>query len=151
MKSTEQFTLTLIIFAVSLSACSVAKSDPYLERLRTQYTGSPSEEDKTKFTPLQYNTDRILFEKALDIFLNSNLTVEEREQIAPIIVNRIRFVQILARWGDTPLETRQRVTDKIEKAIYMGVYDMAKESPRDDFMDMMRKYYIDDPIAIEDR
>ena len=133
-----------------MSACSAEKPDPYLEKLRTQYASSPSEEEKTKLTPLQYNADRILFEKALDMFLNPNLTVKEREQIAPILVNRIRFVQILARWGDTPLETRQRVADKIERAIYLGVYDMAKEYPRDDFMDMLRKYYVDDPIAIEE-
>src|SRR5690242_13751551 len=104
----------LIIFVVLLSACSSEKPDPYLEKLRTQYTGNPSEEDKAKSTPLQYNTDQVVFERALDIFLNPNLTTKERKQIAPIIVNRIRFIQTLAKWGDTPLEARQRVADKIE-------------------------------------
>jgi hypothetical protein len=97
-----KLTRILILFIVFASACSSEKPDPYLEKLRTQYTGNPPEEDKAKLPPLQYNTDQIIFERALDIFLNPNLTTKDRSQIAPIIVrsylknSRAKFVS----WHD---------------------------------------------------
>jgi hypothetical protein len=142
----------LVILAVLiLTNSSKQQPNPYLDELRTQYVDYyPSEEDKAKLTPLQYNVDRIIFEKALDVFLNSGLTSREREQIAPIIVNRIRFVQIVGEWNAMLSKQRERIIDKIERAIYIGVYDMAEESPRETIMDMIRRRYTDDPIAVED-
>jgi hypothetical protein len=126
-------------------------SDPYLDNLRTQYVDyDESKEDKAKLTPLQYNVDRVVFEEALDIFLNPNLTEKEREDIAPIVVDRIRFVQILSEWATTSLKARERLADKIEMAIDIGIYDMAKQSHREKIVEMLRKHYTDDPIAIGD-
>ena len=137
-------------FALILLRQNAKPSDPYLENLRTRHVDiDPSEEDKARFTPLQYNVDRVIFEEALDVFLNPNLTLKEQEEIAPIIVNRIRFVQIVSKWDPVSIKSRERLVDKIEQAIDIGVYSMTKQSLRDDGVDLLRKRYAYDNITDE--
>jgi diguanylate cyclase (GGDEF)-like protein len=91
---------------------------------------------KAMMSYLQYNVSNMPLENALDIFLDSSATKEERASIAAILADKYmrwqneRMEEAKTHKESVPRKVYERILNKLEQAKKLGIVEMAQEKAK---------------------